>query len=46
MIPKAQAALDAVGGGVAQAHILDGRAPHAVLLEIFTRSGIGTMVTA
>ena len=46
MIPKAQAALDAVGGGVAQAHILDGRAPHALLLEIFTRSGIGTMVTA
>ena len=45
MIPKAQAALDAVGGGVAQAHILDGRAPHAVLLEIFTHSGIGTMVT-
>jgi acetylglutamate kinase len=46
MIPKAQAALDAVGGGVAQAHILDGRAPHALLLEIFTHSGIGTMVTA
>jgi acetylglutamate kinase len=46
MIPKAEAALDAVGGGVAQAHILDGRAPHAVLLEIFTHSGIGTMVTA
>jgi acetylglutamate kinase len=46
MIPKAQAALEAVGGGVAQAHILDGRAPHALLLEIFTHSGIGTMVTA
>jgi acetylglutamate kinase len=46
MIPKARAALDAVGGGVAQAHILDGRAPHALLLEIFTHSGIGTMVTA
>jgi acetylglutamate kinase len=46
MIPKAQAALDAVDGGVPQAHILDGRAPHALLLEIFTRSGIGTMVTA
>jgi acetylglutamate kinase len=46
MIPKARAALDAVGGGVAQAHILDGRAPHALLLEVFTRSGIGTMVTA
>ncbi len=46
MIPKAQAALHSVGGGVAQAHILDGRAPHALLLEIFTHSGIGTMVTA
>jgi acetylglutamate kinase len=45
MIPKAQAALDAVDGGVPQAHILDGRAPHALLLEIFTHSGIGTMVT-
>ncbi|MGD0808660.1 MAG: acetylglutamate kinase [Acidimicrobiales bacterium] len=45
MIPKAQAARDAVCGGVAQAHILDGRAPHALLLEIFTHSGIGTMVT-
>ena len=44
MVPKARAALDAVNGGVAQAHILDGRAPHALLLEIFTRSGIGTMV--
>jgi acetylglutamate kinase len=45
MVPKARAALDAVSGGVAQVHILDGRAPHALLLEIFTRSGIGTMVT-
>lgn len=45
MIPKARAALDAVSGGVVQAHILDGRAPHALLLEIFTNSGIGTMVT-
>ena len=44
MVPKARAAVDAVTGGVAQAHILDGRAPHALLLEIFTRSGIGTMV--
>jgi acetylglutamate kinase len=45
MIPKARAAQDAVRGGVAQVHILDGRAPHALLLEIFTRSGVGTMVT-
>jgi acetylglutamate kinase len=44
MVPKARAAIDAVAGGVSQAHILDGRAPHALLLEIFTRSGIGTMV--
>jgi acetylglutamate kinase len=45
MVPKARAAIDAVSGGVAQAHILDGRAPHALVLEFFTRSGIGTMVT-
>ncbi len=44
MVPKARAAVEAVLGGVAQAHILDGRAAHALLLEIFTRSGIGTMV--
>ena len=41
MVPKARAAIDAVGGGVAQAHILDGRAAHALVLEFFTRSGIG-----
>ena len=44
MIPKMQACLTAVRGGVPQAHVLDGRLPHAVLLEIFTDSGIGTMV--
>jgi acetylglutamate kinase len=44
MIPKMTACLTAVRGGVAQAHVLDGRLPHAVLLEIFTDSGIGTMV--
>jgi acetylglutamate kinase len=44
MIPKMQACLTAVNGGVPQAHVLDGRLPHAVLLEIFTDSGIGTMV--
>ena len=38
------ACLHAVHGGVPQAHVLDGRLPHAVLLEIFTDSGIGTMV--
>jgi acetylglutamate kinase len=44
MIPKMEACLAAVRGGVAQAHVIDGRLPHAVLLEIFTDSGIGTMV--
>jgi acetylglutamate kinase len=45
MIPKMEACLHAVHGGVPQAHVLDGRLPHAVLLEIFTDSGIGTMIT-
>jgi acetylglutamate kinase len=44
MIPKMEACLRAVRGGVPQAHVLDGRLPHAVLLEIFTDSGIGTVV--
>jgi acetylglutamate kinase len=44
MIPKMAACLAAVRGGVPQAHVLDGRQPHAILLEIFTDSGIGTMV--
>jgi acetylglutamate kinase len=45
MIPKVQSCVRAVNGGVAQAHILDGRHEHALLLEIFTREGVGTMVT-
>ncbi len=44
MAPKMSACLSAVRGGVPRAHVLDGRVPHAVLLEIFTDSGIGTMV--
>jgi acetylglutamate kinase len=44
MIPKMEACLTAVRGGVPQAHVLDGRLSHAVLLEIFTDEGIGTMV--
>ena len=44
MIPKMEACLRAVRGGVPQAHVLDGRLPHSILLEIFTDSGIGTMV--
>jgi acetylglutamate kinase len=45
MLPKIGCALDAVKGGVASAHIVDGRVPHAVLLEIFTDEGIGTLIT-
>ena len=46
MIPKAMSCADAVRAGVGQAHVLDGRVPHVLLLEIFTRAGVGTMVTA
>lgn len=45
MIPKASSCVDAVRGGVAGAHVLDGRTPHALLLEVFTDDGVGTMVT-
>jgi acetylglutamate kinase len=44
MIPKMEACLRAVRGGVPRAHVLDGRLSHSLLLEIFTDSGIGTMV--
>jgi acetylglutamate kinase len=44
MIPKMEACVRAVEGGVPRAHVLDGRVPHALLLEIFTTQGIGTMV--
>jgi acetylglutamate kinase len=46
MIPKLQSCVDALRGGVRRAHILDGRIPHALLLEFFTREGIGTMIDA
>ncbi len=46
MIPKMAACLAAVDGGVGRAHVIDGRLEHSVLLEIFTDSGIGTMVYA
>jgi acetylglutamate kinase len=46
MIPKVECCLDAVAGGVAKTHIIDGRLPHAVLLEIFTQSGVGTEIHA
>lgn len=44
MIPKLEACLMALGGGVQAVHLLDGRVPHAILIEIFTNAGIGTMV--
>ena len=46
MIPKVRSCVEAVKSGVSRAHILDGRIPHALLLEFFTREGIGTMVIA
>jgi acetylglutamate kinase len=46
MIPKIESCLHAIRSGVRKAHILDGRAPHALLLEVFTNAGIGTDVTA
>lgn len=45
MLPKIRCALDAVQGGVASAIIVDGRVPNAVLLEIFTDTGVGTLIT-
>jgi acetylglutamate kinase len=45
MLPKIQCALDAVKNGVTSSHIIDGRVEHAVLLEIFTDSGVGTLIT-
>jgi acetylglutamate kinase len=45
MRPKLRACLDAIGGGTQYAHIIDGRRPHSLLLELFTDVGVGTMVT-
>ena len=44
MLPKIRCALDAVNSGVRSAHIIDGRVEHAVLLEIFTDQGVGTLI--
>ena len=44
MIPKLEACITALEGGVERAHLIDGRQPHSLLIEIFTNSGIGTMV--
>lgn len=46
MLPKVQACLDALEGGVKKAHVIDGRTPHAILLEVFTDKGIGTEIIA
>jgi acetylglutamate kinase len=46
MRPKLQACVDAIAGGVEAAHIVDGRRPHTLLLELFTDAGIGTKITA
>ena len=46
MAPKMEACLRAVRGGVERAHVIDGRVPHSLMLEIFTSEGIGTMVLA
>jgi acetylglutamate kinase len=45
MIPKVRCCVDAVRGGVNRAHIVDGRAPHAILIELFTPGGCGTMIS-
>ena len=45
MIPKVENCIDAVNSGVEAATIMDGRVPHALLLEVFTEAGVGTMVT-
>ncbi|MDW7672955.1 MAG: acetylglutamate kinase, partial [Bacillota bacterium] len=44
MIPKVQCCVEALEQGVSKTHIIDGRIPHSILLEIFTDEGIGTMV--
>jgi len=44
MLPKVESSLRALEGGTAKAHIIDGRRPHAILLELFTREGIGTEI--
>ena len=46
MLPKVQACLKAIGGDVSKTHIIDGRIPHCLLLEIFTERGIGTEILA
>ena len=45
MIPKVESCIKAIEDGVNGVHIIDGRVPHSILLELFTDSGVGTMVT-
>jgi acetylglutamate kinase len=45
MIPKLESSVRALKAGVARAHLLDGRIEHALVLELFTPEGVGTMVT-
>jgi len=45
MVPKVDACLEAIDGGVQKAHIIDGRVEHSILLELFTSEGIGTQIT-
>ena len=42
MIPKVRSAVEALNAGVGKVHLIDGRSPHSILLEIFTNSGVGT----
>ncbi|MEM6507292.1 MAG: acetylglutamate kinase, partial [Planctomycetota bacterium] len=44
MLPKVEASLTALEGGVTKAHIIDGRIPHALLLEVYTDQGVGTEI--
>ena len=44
MLPKIQNCIDALKGGITRIHIMDGRIPHSLLLELFTNKGIGTAI--
>ena len=45
MIPKLESAADAIKAGVGRVHLVDGRVEHALVLELFTPEGVGTMIT-
>jgi acetylglutamate kinase len=46
MIPKLESCVSAIASGVKRCHILDGRIPHVLLIELFTVAGVGTMITS